>query len=82
MNNKPIRQIRDGALKVAIWQNKTEENGNFYSTVITRTYKDAKENFHDTDSFNGSDLLRIARLANMAYDLIVELKQQDREARK
>lgn len=76
--NKPIDTIRDGALKATIWKNTTEK-GHFYSVDITRTYK-VGDDFKDSHSFSGSEPLQVARLADLAYDKIADLRQQDRDA--
>lgn len=68
-NTKPIQTLRDGSLKAAIWKN-TGESGDFYSVQFTRTWKDEQGGCRVNDSFSGSELLRIARLANVAYDEI------------
>lgn len=75
---KPIDTLRDGSLKATIWKN-SGEKGDFYSVNITRTYKDEADNYHDSDSFTGVQLLRVAHLATRAYDRIGELRALDRE---
>lgn len=77
-NNKPTETIRDGALKATIWKNQSE-NGTFYSVDLSRTYQDEQGNYHDSHSFSGSELLRIARLAHKAYDLIADLRAAQNE---
>lgn len=67
--NAPLETLRDGSLKATIWKN-TGDNGAFYSVRLSRTWKDEQGQYHDSDSFSGSELLRIARLANLAYDAI------------
>jgi len=76
-SNTPVDTIRDGSLKATIWMN-PKENGNFYSVQITRSYKDEQGNWHDTDSFSGSELLRVARLANIAYDEVLIHRANDK----
>ena len=76
--NQPIDTIRDGALKATIWKNDSEK-GSFYSVDISRTYK-VGETFKDSYSFSGSEPLQVARLANIAYDEIAELRKKDRES--
>ena len=39
---------------------------------------DDADNWHETDSFSGTKLLRIAHLAGRAYDRVSELRQQER----
>ena len=75
-NKKPIETIRDGAIKASIWKNQGEK-GPFYSVRITRTFTDDQGQYHDSDSFSGSELLRVARLAAKAYDRANELRSAD-----
>ena len=64
--NRPVETLRDGALKAAIWRNESE-SGVFYNVTFARTYKDAKGNLQDADSYSGAQLLRLSRLAELAY---------------
>ncbi|NRA58771.1 MAG: hypothetical protein HRU13_11720, partial [Phycisphaerales bacterium] len=54
-----------------------EDKAPFYSVRLTRTYTDDQGQFHDSDSFSGSELLRVARLAGRAYDRAVELRASE-----
>ena len=79
---KPLDTIRDGSLKATIWQNPGKaDKPPFYSVKITRLYKDEKGVWHDSDSFSGTELLQIARLANLAYTNISVYKARDRAER-
>jgi hypothetical protein len=77
--NRPVETLRDGAIKAALWKN-TSENGVFYNVTFARTYKDSKGELQDADSYSGSQLLRLSRLADLAYTRIGELGQGDRNA--
>lgn len=79
MANKPTATLRDGNLKATIWK-RTGEEGSFYSVQLTRSYTDEAGQWHDTSSFIGTELLRIARLADRAYDRTDALRQEDRDA--
>ena len=81
MANKPTDTLRDGNLKATIWRNESEK-GAFFSVNLTRSYKDDAGNYHDSDSFSGTELLRIAHLAGKAYDRISALRQDEAERRK
>lgn len=59
--NKPALTIRDRNLKVTIWKN-SGEKGDFYTVQFTRSYRDDQGNYHDSDSYSGSELLRVSRL--------------------
>lgn len=76
MANQPTDTLRDGSLKATIWKNEGEK-GAFFSVNLSRTYKDDAGNYHDSDSFSGSELLRIAHLASRAYDRISDLRQAE-----
>ena len=74
--NKPVDTIRErGGLKATIWKNSSPK-GNFYSIEISRTYR-TEQGYGNSRSFNDSDLLVVARLAQKAHDRIGELKAQD-----
>jgi len=59
-----------------LWK-KEGENGVFFNTTISRTYKDG-ETFKDTNSFSGAELLKVSRIAAKAYDLELQLKAEAR----
>ncbi len=78
-HNKPVETIRDGAIKAAIWKNQGEK-GDFYSVRITRTYQDPEGNYHDSDGFSGTELLKVAHVATKAYDQAAQLRAADAKA--
>lgn len=69
---KPAAALRDGAIKATLWQ-KQGEKGVFFNVTLSRTYKDG-DDYKDSYSFSGAELLRVARLAGKAYDLADELR--------
>ncbi|QDU70157.1 hypothetical protein [Engelhardtia mirabilis] len=72
-NNKPHDTIRDGNLKATIWANQGK-NGTFHTLDLTRSYR-TQDGWRDTTAgFSSSELLRIARLAYIAYDEIALLR--------
>lgn len=76
-NNEPIARLKDRTLQIAIWRNYSEDAKVFYSTSkIKRTYKD-NENYQETDTLSGTQLLQAARLLELAYTRIRELEQAD-----
>ena len=74
---RPVETLRDGALKAAIWKNEGD-NGAFFNVTFARTYKDGDGDLQDTDSFSGSQLLRLARLADKAYERTGKLVQTEK----
>lgn len=77
--NTPVKTIADGRLKAAIWRNESEK-GPFYSVTFTRSYRDADGNWHDTDSFSGTDIVLVGRLASLTYGAVSDLRAADRAA--
>lgn len=71
--NKPIDQLRDGNLTVAIWANDSE-HGIRYSVELTRSYTDKEEKWHTTNSLSNGEILRGSRLLALAHDRILQLK--------
>ncbi len=77
--NTPVDTLRDGSLKAVIWKNPgKDEKPPRYSVQLTRSYQDEKGDWRETSSFSGSELLRIARLAHIAYDEIQIHRANDR----
>lgn len=76
MTSKPAKTIRDGLIKVTIWKNQSE-NGAYYSVEFTKGYKDNNGDWKETNSFGGTDLLKISHLATRAYDAIAEFRASD-----
>ena len=76
MANTPETTLRDGNIKATIWKN-FGENGNFYTVTLTRSFKDEADEWQESSSYSGSQLLRIARLADQAYGRVSELRQTE-----
>lgn len=78
-NNKPAQRpamtVTDGALKAAIWRNESE-NGAFYSVTFSRSYKNSDGGYADAHSYSGSELLRLSKLADRAYEHAQALREQ------
>lgn len=76
--NKPVQTLRDGSLSATIWKNPTDK-GFRYSVNLSRVYTDEQGTLRDSDRFTGSELLRIARLAQTAYDKVLIHRMEDKE---
>ena len=71
--NGPAHTARRGRLNLTIWANHTEQ-GIRFSTEITRTWKDERDQYQTTARLDERDLLAAARLAILADDWISEAK--------
>ena len=65
---KPAHEIRLGAIKAALWENRTEK-GIRHNVTLRRLYKDG-EQWKSSDSFGRDDLLTLAKLADQAHSWI------------
>jgi hypothetical protein len=69
--DKPVNEVRIGAVKAAIWRNDTS-NGVRYNTTFSRLYKDKEDDqWKSTDSFGRDDLLVLAKVADEAHSYII-----------
>ena len=73
--NKPVDTLRDGNLKASIWRNEGE-NGPSFSTTFARTWRDDQGQFHDSQSYAGTDMLRVGELSRAAYHRTNELRRE------
>ena len=69
--NGPIKTLRIGRIKAAVWQN-TSEKGTFFNVSFARMYVDEQKQFHDVDSFGRDDLLVLSKLADQAHTFVCE----------
>ena len=72
-SNKPVAEVRVGAVKAAIWPNQTESGAVRYNVTFSRIYKDAEGNWKSTSSFGRDDLLVLAKVADQAHTKIFEV---------
>jgi len=54
-NNKPVTTLRCGIVKATIWKN-LSQNGPFFSTTFSRSYKDPSGAWRNGTSFGLNDL--------------------------
>lgn len=68
--NRPVRVIRLGRIRAAIWVNQTE-SGPVYNTTFERLYKpEGEEQWKSSESFGTNDLLMLAKVADLAHTWI------------
>ncbi|MEM9840249.1 MAG: hypothetical protein AAF830_13980 [Pseudomonadota bacterium] len=72
---KPIETLRDGNLKASVWENQGEK-GPYFTVTLAKTYKDEQGSYRDTQSFTGTEILRVAELGRVAYHLTNDLRRE------
>ena len=68
----PVAKLRIGLMTASIWQRKTE-TATFHSVTFERRYRDAQGAWQTTHSYDGGDLLVLAKLADQAHTRITQL---------
>ncbi len=79
-DKKPAATMKLFPLSAAIWRNETKDGKAFYSVTFERSYRDDGGNWKSSDSFNGSDLLLLAKLADQAHTEVEKLRANDKAA--
>ena len=83
-NHKPMDEVRIGRVKATIWKNGTEDAPRSsrdapayvaYNVTFSRLYKDGDQ-WKSTQSFGRSDLLTLAKVADLAHTRIYALPQE------
>ena len=74
---KPAAKISLYPVSAAIWAN-SNKKGTFYSVTFERSYKDDAGKWQTSSTFNASDLLLLAKVADQAHSEIVKLRANDR----
>lgn len=62
---KPVHEVRLGAVKAAVWKNQTN-NGVRFNATFTKLYKDGDQ-WKNTDSYGRDDLLLLAKVADQTH---------------
>lgn len=74
--NQPVIKIRDGSLTATAWSRRSPEGKLRIRCRIVRSYQDEKGGWRESPEFSGAELLRIARLAERAYDEEQRLRRE------
>lgn len=65
--NQPAAKFRLGFVTATVWK-----NDDFFNVVLTRSYKDADDQWQDTDQLNAGDLQNAREVLQKACDFVVE----------
>ena len=70
--NRPVHEIRLGAIKASIWENVVGETTR-HNVTLCRIYKDKDgDQWKSTESFGRDDLLVVAKVADKAHSWICD----------
>ena len=63
---KPVKEVRLGRIRAAVWANQSRDYSIWFSVTVSRLYRDG-EQWKDTQSFRRDDLPVVAKVLDMAY---------------
>lgn len=72
-NNRPVREIRIGAVKASIWKNEAKNGGSYYSASFHTLYRDQEGSWRRSSSFGRDDLLLLAKVVDQVHSYMVEM---------
>jgi hypothetical protein len=76
---KPVHEVRLGAVKAAVWKNQTD-NGVRFNATFSKLYKDGNQ-WKNTESYGRDDLLLLAKVADQTHSWICEQGREQPGAR-
>lgn len=76
-DKKPAARVRLYPITATIWRNQ-QSTGPFYSVQFQKSYKDNEGHWQHSDAFASTDLLLLAKLADLAETEIRQLRSKDR----
>jgi hypothetical protein len=80
ISNKPINEVRLGAIKAAVWKNTTGTGDVRFNVTLSRIYNDG-DTWKSTESFGRDDLLTVAKVADIANTWIHQREQEEATAK-
>lgn len=76
--NRPIKTIKAGNVRAAIWANQgNDESRTFHTVTVTRSFKDGDE-WRESTSFGRDDLPKLELVTRKAFEFI-HLKAESRD---
>jgi hypothetical protein len=63
--NQPVVKFRLGYVTATVWL-----NDKFYSTVLSKSYKDGDDQWQETDQLGSGDLMNAVRVLQRSEDFI------------
>jgi hypothetical protein len=78
----PSHKVRVGSTVAAIFPHESKDGRTFYNTHVVRVYKDEHNQYVDSNSFLETQLLELAKAAELAHTWIVERTAEERAERR
>jgi hypothetical protein len=68
-HDRPFQEVRHRNIRATIWKNRTSK-GDMYNVTVSRSYKDERGKWHDSDSFAYGDLRNVANALHDAHSVL------------
>lgn len=68
-NNRPIKTVRAGNVRAAIWANYGDDDRVYHSVSVTRSYRDG-DTWKDSTVFGRDDLPKVELVTRKAFEFI------------
>jgi hypothetical protein len=78
----PVAKLSVGSIHAAVWRKESPGKSPFYSTTFELRYQDKDGAWKSGESYGQTDLLALAKCADLAFSEIVLLRRRDSEAAK
>jgi len=78
-HKKPAAKINLYPVTAAIWRN-SNQKGVFFSVTFERSFKDEAGKWQTASTFNASDLLLLAKAADLAHSEIYKLRAAEKQS--
>jgi len=72
----PVAKIRVGLVTASIWERQGDA-GTFYTVSFERRYRDSEGQWQTAHSYDASDLLALAKAADLAHSKIIEAQAEE-----
>ncbi|MFN0133125.1 MAG: hypothetical protein ACKVW3_11460 [Phycisphaerales bacterium] len=76
---RPVHVVRFGGIKAAVWLNQTSA-GPIHNVTVSRSYKDADDQWKESQSFGYDDLLLLAKALDASHSWIHEARTREAES--
>lgn len=76
---KPATKVSLYPVTAVIWRNVSKNGEVFYAVTFERTYRDEGGNWKSSSSFNSTELLLLAKVADLAHTEVLKLRANDKQ---
>lgn len=72
----PVKKVRFGGMTASVWENESKEGRKFHTISMERAYRDANDEWQNTQTLRHSDLPKAILVLQKVYEAIPELLRE------